>query len=61
MHTIRSAPCAGHPALDRFDNLLRQGLSGIMNVALSDQHWTQANLPVSDGGLGLRRVALLAP
>ena len=32
-----------------------------MNVALSDQHWAQASLPVSDGGLGLRRVASLAP
>ena len=36
MHTMRSAPCAGHTALDRFDNLLKQGLSSIMNVALSD-------------------------
>ena len=63
MHTMRSAPCAGHPALDSFDNLLRQGLSSIMNVALSDQHWTQATLPASDGGLGLRqvRIASLAP
>ena len=45
----------GHPALDRFDNMLKQGLSSIMNVALSDKHWKQASLPVSDGGLGLGR------
>ena len=37
------------------------GMGSIMNFALSDQHWTQASLPVSDGGLGLRRVASLAP
>ena len=61
MHTLRSAPCTGHLALDRFDSLLRQGLSNIVNVALSDQQWIQASLPVKDGGLGLRRVASLAP
>jgi hypothetical protein len=61
IHTLRSAPCTGHPALFRFDTLLRKGLSDIVNVDLSDSHWLQASLPVSDGGLGLRRTAALAP
>ena len=60
MHTLRSSPCIGHPALDRFDNLLRDGLSKITNSNLSDIQWIQASLPVKEGGLGIRRVASLA-
>ena len=61
LHTLRSAPCAGHPDLDRFDGLLKTGLSLITNSSLSDLQWTQASLPIKDGGLGVRRVASLAP
>ena len=51
LHTLRSSPCAGHPALDRFDTLLKNGLSQITNSNLSDLQWIQASLPVKDGGL----------
>jgi len=61
LHTLRSSPCAGHPELDRFDSLLKTGLSLITNSDLSDLQWIQASLPVKDGGLGVRRVASLAP
>jgi hypothetical protein len=61
LHTLRSAPCAGHPALTRFDNLLRTGLCSITSSNLSDTQWTQASLPVKDGGPGVRRVASLTP
>jgi hypothetical protein len=60
-YTIRSSPCSGHTELDNFDNLLRKGLSDIVNVNLTDLAWVQANLPVREGGLGIRSVALLAP
>lgn len=61
MHTLRSSPCAGHPELERFDSLMHRGLADIMNIAITDGQWLQASLPVRDGGLGLRRVQLLAP
>ena len=60
LHTLRSSPCIGHSALDQFDDILRSGLCLITNSSLSDTQWLQASLPVKDGGLGVRRVALLA-
>jgi len=61
LHTLRSSPCVGNPALEKFDCLLRSGLGDITNSNLSDLQWIQASLPVKDGGLGIRRVASLAP
>ena len=60
LHTLRSCPCTSHPALERFDILLKNSLSQITNSNLSDLQWIQASLPVKDGGLGIRRVASLA-
>jgi hypothetical protein len=61
MHTLRSSPCAGHPSLDSFDQLLRSCVSSITNTDLTEQQWNQATLPVRNGGLGVRRVSSLAP
>jgi hypothetical protein len=61
LYTIRSSPCAGHPALGAFDELLRGCVSNITNTDLTDTQWLQASLPVANGGLGIRRVASLAP
>ena len=41
--------------------MLRSGLSRIVNCEISDLAWIQAGLPIRDGGLGVRSVALLAP
>ena len=41
--------------------MLCSGLSTIVNCELSDLAWIQAGLPIRDGGLGVRSVALLAP
>ena len=60
-HTLRTSQCDGHEALTRFDNLLRAALCKICNVSLTDDQWLQASLPVKSGGLGVRRVASLAP
>ena len=60
-HTLRSAPCAGHPTLGKFDDLLRGSISTITDTDLTDVQWIQASLPVKNGGLGIRRVASLAP
>ena len=61
MNVLRAAPCVDHPALERFDSMLLSGLSRIVNCEISDLAWIQAGLPIRDGGLGVRSVALLAP
>ena len=42
LHTLRSSPCAGHPTLDQFDSLLRNGLCTTTNSDLSDMQCIQA-------------------
>ena len=45
-----------------FDNILRSITSEVLNVNLvSESAWLQASLPVSEGGLGIRSAAQLAP
>jgi hypothetical protein len=61
LHTMRAAPCSGHAALQKFDELLRECVCSITNTDLSDVQWIQASLPVKNGGLGVRRVSSLAP
>ena len=60
IHLLRCSPSLNHPALARFDNLLRAAIHSITNSDLSDTQWLQASLPVADGGIGVRRVASLA-
>jgi len=61
LHTLRSSPCAGHPTLQKFDDTLRECICSIANADLTALQWVQASLPVRNGGLGIRRVASLAP
>jgi hypothetical protein len=61
LYTLRCSPCAGHPSLARFDDILRSGLNKIIKMQLTDDQWLQASLPVKDGGLGVCRVSSLAP
>ena len=42
----------------RFDNLLRESVGSLLGHHLDDRQWDQASLPVSKGGLGLRRASL---
>ena len=46
------------PCLASFDGHVRDCLGSILGSALDDRTWRQASLPVSQGGLGLRRAAL---
>ena len=55
-YLLRSAPCWGHPLLETIDTQMRHGL----NIELNDNQWLQATLPIRDGGLGVRRVTMLA-
>jgi len=41
--------------------MVREALESVLNVELTEQGWTQASLPVSCGGLGIRSTVALAP
>ncbi|HSN23925.1 MAG TPA: hypothetical protein VLS45_07110, partial [Methylomicrobium sp.] len=60
-HVLRSSPCSDHPLLLQIDTTLKSTITQICNVTLSDDQWTQASLPVKQGGLGIRSVSMLAP
>ena len=61
LYLLRTAYCSDNPLLATFDNILRSGLSSILNVDLSDTQWLQASLPVRHGGLGIRSAQMPAP
>jgi len=54
---LRVAPCSGHAASQKFNNLLRECVCTITNNDFTDVQWMQAR----NGGLGVRRVSSLAP
>jgi len=56
-HLLRCSLDVDHPGITRFDVLQRQALSSVANVILSDLNWTQASLPIKEGGLGIRKAA----
>ena len=60
MHSLRCAPCSGHPLLYAFDNLLREDISTITNSLLSYLQWLQASLPIREVVLGIRYASSLA-
>ena len=60
LYTLRTSDCHDHPLLTRFDTILREGLSFILNVDFDDTQWLQATLPVRHGGIGLRTASTLA-
>ena len=61
MYILRSSPCFDNDELINYDNDLRNMLSKILNIDLSDDGWEQASLPVRCGGLGIRSAVSLAP
>ena len=62
LHMLRTAPCFLSPPVEAYHSLLRRVLGDITNVCLEeDGTWTQASLPVGAEGIGIRRVAQLAP
>ena len=46
--------------LRRFDDTLKKALSRITNVAMNDESWQQATLPLAYGGLGVRKACDIA-
>ena len=61
VYTMRSSSCTNHGELERFDSILRSGLSSILNTNITDIGWIQVTLPIGEGGLGIRSAAFLAP
>jgi len=59
-HVLRSSPCKDHLVLFGIDTVLRECLSDIVNVNISDDHWKQASLPVNAGGLDVRSLSAIA-
>ena len=53
---LRSSPFFKTDQLKDFDNLQREGLEDLLNVQMNHNRWTQASLPVKQGGLGIRSV-----
>ena len=60
MHVLRCSPCFDHHLLQEHDTVLRDVLSAIVNIHMSDIHWLQASILVKSGGLGIRRAVSLA-
>ena len=59
---LRTSPCFRSHKLMEFDNIPHSITSEVLNVNLvSESAWLQASLPVSEGGLGIRSAAQLAP
>ena len=52
LYTLMTSPCSDNAILNKFDSILRKGITEILNVDLDDIQWSQANLPVSAGALG---------
>lgn len=60
LYTLRCAPCYKSAILTQYDSVIKQTLQVILNVDLSEGVWSQATLPVSSGGLGVRLATDLA-
>ena len=60
-YLLRSSPAFLEPTeLSRIDSTVRLTLQEVCNVALTDEAWEQAALPLRHGGLGVRSVQALA-
>ena len=61
LYTLRTSECSDNPEILKFDKLQRKCITDVINININDIQWTQATLPVKDGGLGIRSVTVLAP
>jgi len=60
LYTLRCAPCYSSAILSQYDGVIKQTLQLILNIELTESVWSQATLPVSSGGLGVRLASDLA-
>ncbi|XP_055357436.1 uncharacterized protein LOC129602445 [Paramacrobiotus metropolitanus] len=60
-YKLRTARCyLQRGLLTEFDVMIRECLSAITNVNITDVNWVQASLLVAEGGLGIRSIKKLA-
>ena len=52
-YTLRCSPCFNNPLLLEYDGIIRSSLQSILNIEITDEAWTQATLPVNNGGIGV--------
>lgn len=56
-YLIRSSPfCLNESVIKRYDDKLKETLQGILNLSLLNNSWTQATLPIANGGFGIRKL-----
>ena len=60
LYALGTAPCFSSPILSDLDQIQRSLLEAVCNVSLNDVSWSQASLPISAGGLGIRSFVMLA-
>ena len=62
MFSLRTVDTTDHqPPLEEYNRITREALTRIMGSPLQDLQWSQASLPTSMGGLGLRSAVAHAP
>ena len=62
LYMLRTALCFSSSCRETYDQELRSILSEVLNISLlSDSAWSQATLPVTYGGIGVRSAVQLAP
>ena len=59
LYTLQTSECSDNSRSLEFDKLQRKCTTDVINM--DDNQWTQATLPVKDGGLGTCSVRVLAP
>ena len=53
LHVLRSSPCAKIEFLQKYDCILRDSNSRVLNLDLSHNQWIQATLLVNKDGIGI--------
>ena len=60
VHITWFTGCFSNNLLKEYDDVIRFTLQYVLNIALSDEAWNQASLPVASGGLGIRKATQVA-
>ena len=61
MYFIRTAPIFRNTVwCEQFDETIRLALQRILNVQMEGSTWEQSSLPISMGGLGIRKASEVA-
>ena len=61
LYTLQTSESSDNPQFLKIDKLQRKCITDVININVTDIQWTQATLPVKDGGLGIHSVTMLAP